>query len=282
MMCQKILTAQAIQEFTLYLRSEERAEATIEKYRRDVREFALWIGGKEVVKEDVLTWRKYLLDRGRSPATVNAKLSALNSLFQFMGWTECRIKCLKIQRRIFRKQSRALTRGDYERLLEAACSMSKERILLAMETICATGIRVSELRYITAEAVRDGCAEIRLKGKIRRILLPNKLRRKLLKYAKKERITSGEIFITRSGAGVSRKQIWREMKSLCGKAGVEASKVFPHNLRHLFAILFYNACKDIVKLADILGHSSVETTRIYLISTGEEHARWIERLDLVS
>lgn len=281
-MRRKMLTDQTIQEFILYLRNEERAEATVEKYRRDAREFALWLDGREVVKEEVLTWRKHLLDSGRCPATVNAKLSALNSLFQFKGWTECRIKCLKIQRRIFRKQSRNLTRDEYKRLLAAACSMSRERILLAMETICATGIRVSELRYITAEAVRDGCVEVRLKGKIRRILLPTKLRRKLLKYAKKKSIASGEIFITRSGASVSRKQIWREMKSLCEKAGVDASKVFPHNLRHLFAILFYNTCKDIVKLADILGHSSTETTRIYLISTGEEHARWMERLDLVS
>lgn len=152
---------------------------------------------------------------------------------------------------------------------------------MAMEAICATGIRVSELRYFTVEAIQRGCIEVRLKGKIRRVLLPSKLCRKLLKYTKRRRIASGEIFITKSGTGISRKQVWREMKSLCQKAGVDASKVFPHNLRHLFAILFYKACKDLVKLADVLGHSSVETTRIYLISTGKEHAHWIEQLGLI-
>lgn len=281
-MCRKILTSQTVWEFTVYLQNEERAGATIEKYRRDVREFSAWLGGREVTKEAVLTWREYLLDKGRRPVTVNAKLSALNTLFRFKGWTECRIKFLKIQRRIFRDQSRELDRDDYARLLKAACAMGRQRILLVMETICSTGIRVSELRYVTVEAIKRGCMEVRLKGKIRHVLLPDKLCRKLLKYAKKKNVDSGEIFITGSGAGVSRKQIWREMKSLCEKAGVTASKVFPHNLRHLFAVLFYKACRDIVKLADVLGHSSVETTRTYLISTGKEHARWIERLGLIS
>lgn len=281
-MGQTILTAKTIQEFTTHLQSEERAGATIEKYRRDVREFAVWLGGGAVTKEAVLAWREHLLDTGRRPVTVNAKLSALNSLFEFMGRTEYRAKYLKIQRSVFRDQSRELTKGDYERLLDAACSMDRERILLAMESICATGIRVSELRYVTVEAVQNGRVEVRLKGKIRSVLLPGKLCRKLIKYAKKKRVVSGEIFITRSGAAVSRKQIWREMKALCEKAGVDASKVYPHNLRHLFAVLYYKACKDIVKLADVLGHSSVETTRIYLVSTGKEHARWIERLGLIS
>ena len=279
-MCQKILTNQTVQEFTIYLKKEERAEATVEKYQRDVREFAAWLGGGEVTKEAVLTWREHLLEKGRCPVTVNAKLSALNTLFQFMGCPECRIKYLKIQRRAFRDQSRELTRDEYGQLLAAADS--RPRTLLVMETICSTGIRVSELRYVTVEAVRRGYMEVRLKGKIRSVLLPNKLCRKLLKYAKKKCIASGEIFVTRSGAGLSRKQIWKEMKSLCEKAGVESSKVFPHNLRHLFAVLFYKACKDVVKLADVLGHSSVETTRVYLITTGQEHARWIERLGLIS
>ena len=276
------MTAQAVRAFARHLENEERAGATVEKYRRDAGEFAAWLDGGEVTKEAVLAWREHLAGMGRRPATVNAKLSALNSLFQFMGWEECRVKFLKVQRQVFRDQSRELTRDDYRRLLDAARSMDKERTLLAMETICATGMRVSELRYVTAEAARTGCAEVRLKGKIRRVLLPGKLCRKLLKYAKKKRVASGEIFVTKSGAAVSRKQVWREMKSLCEKAGVNQSKVFPHNLRHLFAVLFYRASKDLVKLADVLGHSSVETTRLYLVTTGREHARWIEGLDLIS
>lgn len=279
---QRILTDRTIQAFIVHLQNEERAEATVEKYWRDTKEFALWLSGGEVNKEAVLEWREHLLHEGRSPVTVNAKMSALNSLFSFVGWADCRVKYFKIQRRIFRDQSKELTRGDFERLLETARALGRERILLVMESICATGIRVSELHYLTVAAVRNGSMEVRMKGKIRPVLMPNKLCRKLLKYAKKQKIASGEIFITESGTGLSRKQIWREMKSLCKEAGVEASKVFPHNLRHLFATLFYKVCKDIVKLADVLGHSSIETTRIYLISTGKEHARWLDRLGLVT
>lgn len=279
---EKILTAAHFFEYKNFLRTEERAPATIEKYLRDVRQFAAWINGAEVTKDAVLAWREYLLDVGMAPVTVNAKLSAINSLFQFLGWPDRRVKLLKIQRRVFRAREKELSRRDFERLVETARSLNRERLALLMETICATGIRVSELRYITAEAVRSGGTEVRMKGKIRPILLPGKLCRKLLKYAGKNKIASGEIFVTKGGAGLSRKQIWREMKSLCEKAGVEASKVFPHNLRHLFAALFYKTYKDIVKLADILGHSCIETTRIYLISTDAEHTRCLERLGLVS
>ena len=209
-------------------------------------------------------------------------LSALNSLLDFLGFGDCRVKFLKIQRRLFREEQRVLTRAEYERLLEAARSLGRERLALLMETICATGIRVSEVRYITVEAVQRGRAEITLKGKIRTILIPNKLCRKLLKYAKKQKTASGEIFLTKGGMSLSRKQLWAEMKSLCKRAGVEPSKVFPHNLRHLFATCFYRACRDIVQLADVLGHSSIETTRIYLLTTGAEHAKHLERLGLVS
>ncbi|MDE7042167.1 MAG: tyrosine-type recombinase/integrase [Oscillospiraceae bacterium] len=209
-------------------------------------------------------------------------LSAVNRLLKFLGREECRVRSLRIQRRTFREQSRELTRGEYQRLLDAAAGLGRERLALLMETICATGIRVSEVQYITVEAARAGRTEIRLKGKIRTILLPSKLCRKLLKYARKQKTASGEIFLTRSGAPVSRRQIWREMKALCKEAGVEASKVFPHNLRHLFATAFYRACRDIVKLADVLGHSSIDTTRIYLITTGAEHARQMEKLGLVT
>lgn len=277
----RTLTAGQARAFAKHLRREERAEATVEKYVRDTEAFMAWQSHKGVTKESVLAWRERLLETGLSPVTVNAKLSALNSLLQFLGWEDCRVKFLKIQRRAFRESSKELSREEFGRLLETARNQGRERLELLLETICATGIRVSEIRHITVETAGRGMAEVRMKGKIRVILLPPKLCRKLLKYAKKQKTATGEIFLTSSGKGLSRKQIWREMKSLCEKARVEPSKVFPHNLRHLFATLFYRACRDIVKLADVLGHSSIETTRIYLLSTGAEHARWLGRLGVV-
>ena len=178
---------------------------------------------------------------------------------------------------MFRDSSRELTKNEYEKLVSSAIALGKDRLGLTLETICATGIRVSELKYITVEAALRGRAEIALKGKIRTIMIPNKLCRKLLKYAKKQKIASGEVFLTKSGKSISRKQVWAEMKALCRKAGVDAEKVFPHNLRHLFARCFYRVCRDIARLADILGHSSIETTRIYLISSGKEHERTLEK-----
>lgn len=277
-----ILTAAQIARYARALRTEERAPATIEKYLRDVRSFAAWLEGRPVSKELAARWKEGLLGSGLAPATVNAKLSALNGLFRFLGWEDCRVRFLKLQRRAFRDPARDLTREEYGRLLETANRQGRGRLALLLETICAAGLRVSEVRCITAEAVLAGRAEIRLKGKIRTILLPGKLCRKLLKYAKKQKIASGEIFLTRSGKAISRRQIWHEVKALCGEAKVAPSKVFPHNLRHLFARVFYKACRDIVKLADVLGHSSIETTRIYLITTGETHARRMERLGLIS
>ena len=268
--------------FRRWLLEEEREPATIEKYLREVRAFAAWLEGAPVTKEGATAWKARLTASGFQPGTVNGKLSALNKFFSFLGWPDCRVKYLKIQRRVFRSSERELSREEYTRLLETARVLGRERLALLIETICATGIRVSELKYITVESVRNGRTEISLKGKIRTILIPGKLCRKLLKYARKRKIASGEIFLTRSGKSLSRRQIWAEMKALCARAGVERSKVFPHNLRHLFARTFYRACRDVVKLADVLGHSSIETTRIYLISTGAEHARQLERLGLVS
>nr|WP_264464831.1 tyrosine-type recombinase/integrase [Intestinimonas butyriciproducens] len=268
--------------YRTWLAAEEKSAGTIEKYLRDIYGFFRWLNGEAVSKERALDWKAYLLERGYAPVTINSMLSAVNSLLHFLGWDDCRVKFLKIQRRLFREEQRVLTRAEYERLLEAARSLGRERLALLMETICATGIRVSEVRYITVEAVQRGRAEITLKGKIRTILIPNKLCRKLLKYAKKQKTASGEIFLTKGGMSLSRKQLWAEMKSLCKRAGVEPSKVFPHNLRHLFATCFYRACRDIVQLADVLGHSSIETTRIYLLTTGAEHAKHLERLGLVS
>ena len=271
-----------IQEYAVDLKAHERSAGTIEKYLRDVRAFALWLDGQEVTREMVVDWRAHLLEEGYQPATINSMLAAVNSFFRFVGWADCRVSFLKVQRRLFRESSRELCRSDYDRLLEAAHSLGRERLALLMETICATGIRVSEVQYITVEAAECGRTEISMKGKIRTILLPNKLCRKLLKYARHKKIASGEIFLTRSGKRLSRRQIWAEMKRLSRAAGVEVSKVFPHNLRHLFAVAFYRASKDIALLADVLGHSSIETTRIYLLTTGEEHRRQLDRLGLVS
>lgn len=276
------LTSEHLGGYRNYLRREERSPATIEKYIRDVEEFSRWLKGRAVTKETAVLWKAHLLDQGLMPVTVNTKLSALNGLFRFLGWAECRIKFLKIQRRIFREDSRALTREEYRRLLDTARARGREQLALLMETICAAGMRVSELRYITVEAARRGRAEISLKGKVRTILLPGKLCRKLIKYASKQKIALGEIFLTRDGRSLSRKQIWKEMKMLCSGAGVKASKVFPHNLRHLFATTFYRTSRDIVKLADLLGHSSINTTRIYLLSTSAEHIRELERLELIT
>lgn len=278
----RILTPAQIEAYAARLRAEERAPATLEKYLRNIRFFSAWQADRPVTKEAAARWKDDLLARGLSPATVNGRLAAVNGLFQFLNWEECRVKAVKVQRRVFRDSARELSREEYRRLVETAYRLKTERLALAMETICATGIRVSELRHITVEAARAYRADVSLKGKVRTVILPGKLCRKLLKFARKEKIVSGEIFLAEDGKGISRCQIWREMKSLCKKAGVEPSKVFPHNLRHLFAVCFYRSTHDIVKLADVLGHSSINTTRIYLLSTGLEHARQLEKLGLVS
>lgn len=274
------MTMENLNKFRAWLVSEERGTGTIQKYLRDLTAFSAWLGGRELMKETVSGWKEYLLENGYKPVTVNSMLAAVNTYCRFAGLC-IKVKFLRIQRKLFQEESRNLKKEEYERLVAAAESTGKKRLSLLLETICATGIRVSEVKYITVEALRAGKAEISLKGKIRTILLPGKLCRKLLKYAKKQKIASGEIFITKSGKGMSRKQIWAEMKAICKKAGVEESKVFPHNLRHLFARIYYKATRDIAKLADLLGHSSIETTRIYLLSTGEEHAKQLERLGLV-
>ena len=268
--------------YATHLRREERSGGTIEKYLRDVGAFVRWLEGRPVTKEAAAGWKAHLQTAGRSPATVNAKLAAVNKYLLFLGREDCRVRFLKVQRKLFRDAGRDLDREEYGRLTAAARAAGKERLALLMEAICATGIRVSEVRYLTVEAAQAGRAEIALKGKIRTILIPNKLCRKLLKYARKQKTASGEIFLTGNGKSLSRRQIWAELKRLCRQAGVEPSKVFPHNLRHLFATTFYKACKDIARLADLLGHSSIETTRIYLVTSGAEHARQLDRLGLVS
>ena len=277
----RTITSAALAAFAQHLQSQERSAGTIEKYMRDIRAFSAFLGGAEVTRERAAAWRDALLEQGRAPVTVNSMTAAANQFFTFQGWEDCKIKALRLQRKLFRDDRRELTREEYERLLAAAHALGRERLALLLETICSTGIRVSEVKYITVEAARAGKAEIALKGKLRTILLPGKLCRKLKKYARAQKTASGEIFLTRSGKSLSRRQIWAEMKRLCKTAGVAPSKVFPHNLRHLFARTFYRVCRDVVKLADVLGHSSVETTRIYLISTGAEHIQILRKMHLI-
>ena len=277
----RTITSEHLASFTAYLHAEEHAPSTIEKYCRDVRSFAHWLNGGAVTKESAAAWKAHLRASGRAPVTVNALLAAVNRFFRSTGWEECRVKYLTLQRRLFRESRRELTRKDYEKLYETAQKTGRLRLALLMETLAATGIRISELKYITVQAARTGRTDIHLKGKVRTILLPNKLCRKLLKYAKQQKIASGEIFLTKGGKGISRKQVWAELKALSRDAGVEPDKVFPHNLRHLFAVAFYKVCRDIVRLADVLGHTSVETTRIYLLSTGGEHLHALEQLRFV-
>jgi integrase/recombinase XerD len=276
------LSSKIIAAYENSLRQDEHSLATIEKYLRDIRFFVAWLAGKAVTKEAATQWKLHLMNDGFAPATINSKLAAINGLFRFLGWNDCRVKFLRLQRRVFRDNTRDLTREDYRKLVSAAEQLGRGQLALLLEAICATGIRVSEVRYLTVEAVRTGQAEVTLKGKVRIILLPNKLCRKLERYARKQKIASGELFLTKRNHTLSRQQIWREMKALCREAGVTASKVFPHNLRHLFANTFYKVTRDIVKLADVLGHSSINTTRIYLLTTSTEHIRQLERLGLVN
>lgn len=275
------VTDQRIEGFEQYLRHEERACGTIEKYLRDVRKFSVWLSGREVTKELVAEWKENLVQTGYCPTTINSMLASLHGFFRFSGIEGCNVKFLKIQRRLFREESKELTKEEYQKLVIAAQRKGKKREALILEAIGATGIRVSEVKYLTVEAARYGRAEIALKGKIRTILIPGQLSKKLLMYAKHKKIASGEIFLTRNGTSISRKQIWAEMKALCSYAGVEATKVFPHNLRHMFARVFYKASRDIARLADVLGHSCIETTRIYLLTTSAEYMDWLDGLQLV-
>lgn len=277
----RILTEKMVADFSAYLKSEEKSENTLEKYLRDVRAFAAYLGGAAITKETVIAYKNKLLSENYAVRSVNSMLASLNSLFTFLGWTDCRVKSIKLQRQIYCSEERELTKAEYMRLVNTAKQKGNERLNLILQTICGTGIRVSELQYITVEAVKCGEAIVSLKGKTRTIFIVRELQKKLLRYAAEQGISSGTIFITRTGRPMSRTNIWREMKGLCEQAGVNPQKVFPHNLRHLFARVFYGIEKDIAKLADILGHSSINTTRIYIISTGNEHRKRMENMRLI-
>ena len=274
------LTNKEIEKFRNYLREEEKSENTMEKYIRDVTAFSAFCDGT-ITKDTVIAYKQNLIDSGYAVRSINSMLASINSLFSFLGWYELRVKSLKVQQQVFCPEEKEMTKAEYERLCRTAERKQNERLCLILQTICGTGIRVSELQFITVEAVRKGEATVSLKGKTRSIFIVRDLQKKLLRYISEQHIMTGAIFITRTGKPMSRTNIWRDMKSLCIEAEVNPEKVFPHNLRHLFARVFYGIEKDIAKLADILGHSSINTTRIYIISTGTEHRQRMERMRLI-
>ena len=273
----RFITAKAIAEFKEHLILEERSEITIEKYIRDVKAFSAYTQNAAITKETVIAYKKHLQEN-YAVRSVNSMLASINSLFAFLNWHDLKVKSLKLQQQVFCPEEKELTKAEYARLCKTAERKHNKRLNLILQTICGTGIRVSELQYITVEAVKQGEAVVNCKAKTRSVFIVKELKQKLLRYAAEQGVKSGMIFVTRTGKPISRTNIWREMKALCEEANVNPQKVFPHNLRHLFARVFYGIEKDIAKLADILGHSSINTTRIYIISTGMEHRRRMENM----
>ena len=276
----RVITAKMIAGFREHLILEERSVATIQKYIRDVKAFMAYAQNSAITKETVIAYKKYLQEN-YAVRSANSMLASINSFFSLFGWNDLKVKSLKLQQQIYCPEEKELTKAEYTRLCKAAQRRHNERLNLILQTICGTGIRVSELQFITVEAAKCGEAVVRCKGKTRAVFIVRELRQKLLRYAAEQDIQSGMIFVTRTGKPISRTNIWREMKALCVEANVNPEKVFPHNLRHLFARVFYGIEKDIAKLADILGHSSINTTRIYIISTGMEHRRRMENMHLI-
>ena len=277
----RIMWEISINEYRAKLVEEEKSPGTIEKYTNYLKQFEQFMAGEGLVKEKVIIYKRHLME-SYAPSSVNVILSALNGFFRFVGRYDCLVKAVRVQRQIFRPRDRELSRAEYYRLVSAAERKGDRRLSLIMQTICSTGIRVSELRYISVEALKAGRAGINMKGKCRQILIPKALVKTLLSYASEHNIRSGSIFVTKKGNPMDRSNILHEMKKLCTLARVNKRKVFPHNLRHLFACLYYQAEKDLCHLADILGHSSVETTRIYTSISGAAQQRRIERLKLVA
>lgn len=275
-----ILTPELLHRYARQLREQERAPQTIQKYVHDLTALMDFLDGKPLTKAALLEWKEVLI-AAHAPSSVNTKLAAVNGLLSHLDRRELRLRPLKIQKALFLSEEKELTRAEYLRLVRAAERKENQRLALVIQTICATGIRVSELRFITAEAVYSGRAEVANKGKRRTVFLPEKLRKLLKNYLKQQKITAGAVFVSKNGRPLDRSNIWRDMKALCKSAGVEPGKVFPHNLRHLFARTFYSIEKDLSRLADILGHTNVSTTRIYTAETGTVHARQIGRLGLV-
>lgn len=275
-----VVTKAAVTTYLQFLKIQEKSKGTLEKYQRELLDLAKYLAGKKVTREDLVVWKEEL-EKRYSPAGVNGRLVAANGFFSFFGRYDLRLKLLKIQKEIFMREEKELTRAEYGRLVRTAERKGKERLSLLIQTICATGIRVSELEFITVEAVKRCRAEVNCKGKRRVIFLPARLQKKLKAYAAKKGISEGVIFAAKSGRPLHRGNIWAEMKKLCKDAEVSPEKVFPHNLRHLFARIFYSLDKDIAKLADMLGHSNIETTRIYIMESGRIHRQKLERMRLV-
>ncbi len=274
------VSAKKLSDFRKYLIEQERSPHTVAKYIHDVNVLLEFAGERSLNKELTIGYKTFLSER-YAVSSANSMLAAANSFLGFIGREDCRVKPFKIQRMMFAPEGKELCRGEYLRLLEAAKQRKNERLMLIVETLCATGIRVSELKFITAESVRTGRTEISCKGKLRTVFIPMRLCGLLKKYLQKQKITAGAVFVTKNGKPLDRSNVWRDMKSLCDSAGVLPEKVFPHNLRHLFAKTYYSHEKDLSRLADILGHSSVNTTRIYTMESGQTHARQINRLNLV-
>jgi len=279
-MKKRMMEASRIVAFQKYMKQEERSEATLEKYTRDVRRFVEYLCDRPLDKASVVQYKNALI-KEYAVASANSMLAALNAFFRFQGWNDLCVKQFRVQREAYCSENKELTREEYLRLLQAARDTKGDKLALLLETICGTGIRVSELKFITVEAVKRGEALVSCKGKNRRVFLVSVLRKKLLRYIARESLTTGSVFVSGRGCPIGRTAVWREMKRLCERAGVSSSKVFPHNLRHLFARTFYRLENDIAKLADILGHASINTTRVYIVSTGTEHRRKMESMRLV-
>ncbi len=274
------ITLQLITNFRSYLYAEEKSTVTIEKYSRDVLSFFEWLKKRKVTKETVVDYKNHI-SQNYAPRSVNSMISSINCFLEFMGWNDCRVKTLKIQKQIFSDKEKELTKEEYNKLLSAALESGNKKLWLLMQTICSTGIRVSELKYITVGAVKARQAIIRCKGKMRVVILPEQLCKMLVQYIKEEKLVKGSVFVTKSGNPLDRSNIWKMLKTLCENAGVSKKKVFPHNFRHLFARTFYSLQKDIVRLADLLGHTSINTTRIYTIESGAEHRKQLQMLGLL-
>ena len=270
-----------VKDFKTYLYERENAETTISKYSTDLRCFLKFLGNsREVDKARLLAYKEWLIER-YAVSSVNSMLAALNQFLEFCGYAQLKVKRVKTQKNLFLREEKELTRKEYQRLVRTAKAEGKVQLALCMEVIAVTGVRVSELKYFTVEQVKKGRIEVHNKGKYRRIFLTGSIRKKLLIYAAARKIRSGCIFVTKNGKPKDRSNLWSEMKALKEKAGVSGEKIFPHNLRHLFARVYYQTTKDLTGLADVLGHSSLNVTRIYTSNTGELYQRQLDRMTVL-
>ena len=280
-MQKRIITTELRNQFVADLKEKECSGLTIEKYNRDLSAFCIFSGSDEVTKERVIAYKQYLIDKGLAERSINSMIAAINRFFNFAGWYDCRVKALKLAPEIYRAEEKELTEKEYKRLVKTALKLGKYRTAMIIQTICGTGIRISELRFFTVEAVKRGEVTVSSKGKTRKVYIVHALKKMLLEYIRRNHIETGVIFCSKQGKPIDRTLVWKNMKSLCAKANISPSKVYPHNLRHLFAQIFYSQEKDLARLADVLGHSSIKTTRIYVMSSGREHKKLLEKMGLV-